>query len=366
MKIFLIMTKSEMVLTFRKGLICALKKNGYEVGVIAHDKDREKDIAMLGVKFYCVEQDNRGLNPFSIWQYRKRIKQILNTESPDVVFTFQLKPNTFGVSAAKAAGVGKMFCMVEGAGDVFINQSIKWKMVRTVVCLLYKRAFKNALKVFFLNKDDKAEFVDRGLVAPKKCEVIPGIGVDLEHFSHKPIKNTRTFLMIARMLKTKGVYEYCKCARIVKEKHPDVQFYYLGEEGTVKLADIQEYINDGSINYLGTTRDVRPYLENCAMLVLPSYREGLSMSIMEAEATGRGIITTDTAGCRDTVVDGHNGFLVQKADCEALAQKCIYIVEHPEEAVRMGENSRSFAEEHFDQNKINQKLIAIIQRVYGF
>lgn len=363
MKIFLIATKSESVLTFRKGLIGELKRNGHSVGIIAHDKKREKDIVALGAKFYCVEQDNRGINPFAILQYQNKIKQILKMESPDFVFTFQLKPNTFGVFAAKATGIEKIFCMVEGVGDVFINQSIKWKTIRAVVCSLYQRAFKNAQKIFFLNNDDKEEFVARGLVPEEKSEVIPGVGVDLEHFAGKPLQSNNTFLMIARMLKTKGVFEYCACARAVKEKYPDVQFNYLGEEGTVKLADIQEYITDGSVNYLGTTRDVRPYLDDCTMLILPSYREGLSMSIMEAEAVGRGIITTDTAGCRDAVADGYNGYLVPVRDYEAIAQKCFDIIEHPDEAVRLGANSRSFAETHFDQRKINEKLVAIIQSV---
>ena len=361
MKVFLIVTKSQTVLNFRTGLIQELKRNGCEVGIIAQDGDREQDIAELGVTFYCVKQDNRGVNPFAILQYQKRIKQILKEESPDLVFTFQLKPNTFGVYAAKAAGVRKVFCMVEGAGDVFNNQSLQWKLVRFVVCLLYRFTFKYAQKVFFLNHDDKAEFIQRKLVDAQKSEIIHGIGVDLEWFACKPVKNHRTFLMVARMLKTKGVLAFCKCARLVKQKYPDAQFNYIGAEGTITLADIREYLDDGSVNYLGTTKDVRPYLEDCTfLLLLSSYREGLPMSIMEAESVGRGIITSDNVGCRDTVIDGYNGFLVQKEDYETMAHKCIYVIEHPEEAIRMGANSRTFAEEHFDQKRINTGLCELI------
>lgn len=362
MKIILLVTKSETVLTFRKGLIEKLKQSGYQVGVIAHDAEREEEIAALGVSFYCVEQDNRGLNPFAILQYQQRIKQILKKETPDIVFTFQLKPNTFGVQAAKAAGVKKIFCMVEGAGDVFNNQSLKWRLVRFVVCQLYRNAFRNAKKVFFLNTDDKAEFEERKLISPQKSELVHGIGVNLEHFACKPIKSSRTFLMVARMLKTKGVMEYCKCARLVKEKYPDAVFNYLGAEGTVTLEDIREYLDDGSVCHLGTTKDVRPYLEDCTAMLLPSsYREGLPMSIMEAEATGRGIITCDNVGCRDTVIDGHNGYLVPCGDYEALARKCIEVIEHPELALQMGANSRTLAEERFDQKIINQKLLDALE-----
>lgn len=164
------------------------------------------------------------------------------------------------------------------------------------------------------------------------------------------------------MIRSKGVLEYCKCARLVKEKYPDAQFDYLGHESELTLADIQEYIDDGSVNYLGAVKDVRPYLESCTCLMLPSYyREGLPMSIMEAEATGRGIITCNTVGCKDTVVDGYNGFIVPQKNYEAMAEKCIYLIEHPEEAARMGENSRRFAEERFDQKKINQLLVLTLE-----
>ena len=184
--------------------------------------------------------------------------------------------------------------------------------------------------------------------------------MDLEKFAFKPIKNYRSFLMIARMLETKGVYEYCKCARIVKQQYPDAVFNYLGAEGTVKLCDIQEYIDDGSINYLGTTKDVRPYLEDCLLLLLPSYREGLPMSIMEAEAAGRGVITCNNVGCRDTVIDGYNGFLVEQKDYETIAKKCIWAIENPEQVTQMGANARSFAEKEFNADKINQRVYEVV------
>ena len=212
-----------------------------------------------------------------------------------------------------------------------------------------------------MNNDDKKEFLARGLVREEQCEVIHGIGVDLEKFAFKPIKNYRSFLMIARMLETKGVYEYCKCARIVKKQYPDAVFNYLGAEGTVTLNNIQEYIDDGSITYLGTTKDVRPYLEDCSVFVLLShYREGLPMSIMEAEATGRGIITSDNVGCRDTVVNEYNGFLVAKQDYQALAEKCFEFIENPHKVVEMGEKSRKLAEKWFDSNIVNNKIYEVL------
>lgn len=368
MKFLLIPTYSETVMTFRRSLIEELKRRGHEIVVIAQDDLFARDVRALGVSFYRAQQNNRSINPLSVLQYKRQLRQYIKSEAPDVVFTFQLKPNVFGIPAARAAGVKRVFGMVEGAGDVFIHNSLKWKLIRFGVCKLYKYAFQYAEKVFFLNQDDQQEFVSRKLVAQEKCRIIPGIGVDLERFEQKPIINKLNFLMIARMIRTKGVFEYCNCARQVKQKYPDTQFSYLGHESELKVADIQEYIEDGSVNYLGAVKDVRPYLENTTALLLPSYREGMPMSIMEAEATGRAIITSDSVGCKETVVDGYNGFIIPRGDDVTMAEKCIYMIEHPEETMRMGENSRRLAEERFAQGKINRHLADTLEgkgEIYG-
>ena len=362
-KILLLCVTSQNVITFRAGFIKTLQEKGYEVSVVAFDDEYQEEIQKLNVAFYCVKEENRGMNPLKILTLKGKYKKFIRQIQPDVVFTFMLKPNTFGVMASKSAGVKNIYSMVEGAGDVFIHNSLKWKIIRFVVCKLYKKSFKRVKKVFFLNNDDKAEFIKRKLVKEKQCVVIHGIGVDLEKFAFKPVKNERTFLMIARMLETKGVYEYCQCARIVKQKYPDAVFNYLGAEGNVKISDIQEYIDDGSINYLGTAKDVRPYLEDCSVFVLLShYREGLPMSIMEAEATGRAILTSDNIGCRETIINEYNGFLVEKKNYQALAERCCELIENPYKTREMGENSRIFAEKEFDSKKINQVIYEVIRQ----
>ena len=356
MHILFICTTSNQIITFRKSLIKELQNRGNKVSAIAFDEDYKAQVNEMGVDLYCVSAANRSLNPFQTLALKGRITKIIKQLSPDMVFTFMLKPNTFGVLAAHKAGIENIYSMVEGAGDVFIKNGFKWKVIRSVVCRLYKKAFKFSKKVFFLNNDDKAEFIERKLVKEEQCEVVHGIGVDLERFTYKPVKNNRTFLMIARMLKTKGVFEYCECARIVKQKYPDAVFNYLGAEGDVKVVDIDEYITDGSINYLGTTKDVRPFIEDCSLYLLPSYREGMPVSIMEAQAVGRGVITSNSVGCKDTVIDGYNGFLIEKKDVKAMAEKCIYAIEHFDEIAVMGQNARKFAKENFDCNKINEKI----------
>lgn len=361
MKISLVCVSSQNVVTFRRNLIEHLQKNGFDVSVIAFDDEYRKEVEEMGVKLYCVNDNNRSKNPLKILTLKKKYKKIFEIEKPDIVFTFMLKPNVFGALAASSAGVKKVFSMVEGAGDMFANDSLKWKIVRKVVCVLYKKAFKKVDRVFFLNNDDLNEFVKRKLLGKEKCEIIHGIGVDLERFDFREVKNYNKFLMVARMIETKGVLDYCKTARAVKEKYPEAEFGYLGGEGNVKLADIQEYVDDGSLNYLGTTKDVRPYLEDCSAFVLPSYyREGLPMSIMEAESMGRAVITCDNVGCRETVTDGYNGYLVEKRNVEKLIDACVKLIENPNLVVEMGRNSRNFAEENFDQEKINGKLIETI------
>lgn len=361
MRILLICNTSDSVIGFRKKLIEKMQENGHQVCAIAFDDKCREKIIEKNIDFYSLEDKNRSLNPLKILSLERRYKKLIKKINPNLVFTFQLKPNIFGVPAAKACGIKNIYSMVEGAGDVFINNTFKWKIIRFVVCKLYRRAFKFAKKVFFLNNDDKAEFLERKLVRENQCEIVHGIGVDLDWFSYKPVKNYKTFLMIARMLKTKGVFEYCKAARLVKQKYPDAVFNYLGGEGTVKLADIQEYIDDGSINYLGTTTDVRPYIEDCIVHILPSYREGLGLVNAEAGASGRLSITCDTVGTRDTVKDGYNGFLVPIKNAEIIAEKCIWAIENSEEAEGMGKNARKFAEENFDQKKINEKILNIIE-----
>ena len=360
-KILLACVTSQNVITFRRGLISALQKDGYNVSVVAFDRDYESDIAELGVDFHCIEDSNRSLNPLRILSLKCRYKSLIKSISPGVVFTFMLKPNIFATLAAHSSGVKRIFSMVEGAGDVFINNGLKWKAIRSVVCFLYKRSFRYSNKVFFLNTDDKEEFVARKLVTEEQAEVIKGIGVDLDHFAQKPLKNYNTFLMVARMLRTKGVLDYCECARRVKKIHPEVVFNYLGAEGNITLADIKEYIDDGSINYLGTTKDVRPYYEDSTFLILPSHREGCPVSVMEASAVGRGFITTVAPGCKQAALEGYNGFFVDIGNVDTLVQRCVDVLENPKKTEQMCENSRKFAEENFDQKMINENLILTIK-----
>ena len=360
-KILLICVTSQNVMTFRTGLIAALKARGFEVSVVAFDEEYKTEIEGLGVDFYCIPDSNRSMNPFKILSLQGKYEKLIKQIQPSTVFTFMLKPNTFGVQAARRAGVANIYSMVEGAGDAFVQDSLKWKIVRAVVCLLYRDAFRYAKRVFFLNEDDKAEFLSRELVTAVQCEQINGVGIDLNKFEFKPMQNQKNFLMVARMLQTKGIYEYCQAARLVKQKYPDAVFKYVGKEGDVTAENLREYIDENIIEYVGETRDVRPYYEECTANILPSWREGFGLVNAEAAAVGRPSITCDTIGTKETVRDGYNGFLTELKNPEELAEKIIYLIENPDEAKRMGENARKFAEECFAQEKINEKILSILE-----
>ena len=359
-KILLICVSSQNVITFRSGLIGALQGNGYEVSVVAFDDNYRSEIEELGVTLYCVNDSNRSTNPFRVLSLKKKYYNIIERVQPDIVFTFMLKPNIFGIPAAKKAGVKRICAMVEGAGDVFIYNTWKWKLVRLFVCWLYKKSFRIARKVFFFNDDDITEFCKRKLVKLMQCEKTAGVGVDIERFSFQPIKNQRSFLMIARMIKSKGIFEYCEAARQVKRQYPDAEFLYIGEESEVTMKDVQTYIEDGSVQFLGLQKDVRPYLQECTALILPSYREGFGLVNAEAGATGRAAITCNTVGTKETVKDGYNGFLVEVGDVSSIVEKIIYFIEKPEEAVRMGKNSREMAEKEFDRKIVNRKVMDVL------
>lgn len=360
MKILLVCSKSSVVVNFRKRFIEKLQALGHNVCALAFDNEHEETIKERNIEFHYFNDANRSLNPFKVLSLKNRYAKAIKEINPDLVFTFMLKPNIYGVQGAKKAGYTNIYSMVEGAGDVFIYNSLKWKLIRKFVCHGYKKAFKNSKKVFFLNSDDKKDFVKRGLVKDEQCELIHGIGIDLEHFEYQPIENKQTFLMIARLLHTKGVFEYCESAKIVKEKYPNATFNIVGPEGTIKAEDLKSYTESGIINYLGATTDVRPFINDASVHVLPSYREGLGLVNAEAGAMGRPIITCDTNGTRDTVIDGYNGFLVPIKNSNAIAEKMIYFLENPEQIEVMGKNARKYAEDMFDHRVINKKICEVI------
>ena len=353
-RVLMFCSSSQNIYTFRIPLIYKFRNEGFDVYATAFDDDYADELKKENINFISINDSNRSVNPLKALKLKGKFYSIICDVHPDIVFTFMLKPNTFGVLAAKKAGIKNVYSMVEGAGDPFINNGIKWNIIKKIECYLYRKSFRYTKKVFFLNTDDIDEFVRLNLVKKEKTVRIYGIGVDFNKFKYENVNSeSNTFVMIARMLETKGVYEYCKCAELVKKEFPEAEFLYLGAEGTIKASDIKYYIDNNYVTYIGSVKDVRPYLARSLVLILPSYREGMPMSIMEAETSGRGIITTDAVGCKDTVIDGYNGKIVPKAEYKSIAEICIKIINNKNIAVEYGLNARKYAEKNFDSRMIN-------------
>lgn len=360
--ITLICGRTFTVVKFREKLIESLINNNYKVSVIALDNDYEDRIVEWGAKFYCINHNNRSVSIRNKISLYRNILDLLVEIKPDIVFTFMLTPNIFGTLAAHKCGIKRIYSMVEGAGDVFFYQSPKWILTRFITCFLLRKSFRYVNKVFFLNDDDKKEFIHRRIVSKNKCIRIDGIGVDTNHYKFTNINNTNNFLMIARMMPSKGIKEYCEAARIVKKRYPNANFYYAGEEFTLKKKDIQEYIDDSSITYLGYQDDIRSLYQNCFCMVSTSYyREGLPMVLMEAGSSGRPSIVLNNYGCKEIIRNKYNGLIVDSKKPKDIAKAMIYALENKDEMIQMGANARKLIEEKYNQRTINDQILNVLK-----
>jgi len=282
-----------------------------------------------------------------------------------LVFNYTIKPVIFGSIAARLAGVKNIYSMLTGLGYVFVAKGGKALIIKTISKFLYRIALKRCDKVLFQNPDDLNEFVSCKLVAREKTALINGSGVNLDHFYPVALPEEVSFLMICRIIKDKGVIEYLKAAEIVKRTYPNTRFSLVGpfdvNPSALSFEDIKPYIDSNIINYLGETRDVRPFLEKASVFVLPSYREGTPRTVLEAMAMGRAIITTDAPGCRETVVDGLNGFLVPVKDVENIARSMMYLIEHEDELHVKGRESLEICREKYDVNKVNESIMSYLK-----
>ena len=365
MKFVLISPKNRTVWNFRGDLLRELIRRGHEVVVTGPDQTDVEKITALGARFVEIPMNKTGTSIRADLRYCRALTKFLRAEKPQVTLGYTVKPCIYGAIAAWRAGVPAIASMVTGGGYTFIATSLKARLLGWVVRTLYRHAFRKATHVIFQNSDDRREFCERGLADPAKCLVVNGSGVNLEHFRPVPLPGRTTFLMISRLLRSKGVGEYLEAARLVKQKFPDARFGLLGKFET-QMQDalpreyVQKFVDDGIVERFEETSDVRPYYADCSVYVLPSYREGTPRTVLEAMATGRPIVTTDTQGCRETVRDGENGFLVPVRQIAPLADKLAFFLEHPAAIATMGAASRQYAEEKFDVVKVNEAICACL------
>ncbi|MCO7570701.1 glycosyltransferase family 4 protein [Pseudomonas chlororaphis] len=374
MKIALIGTTAACVYGFRADLIKALVAGGHEVYALALDydeKSREK-VQKLGAITVDYKFSRAGLNPFSDVANTLKLAKSLKQIKPDLVFSYFSKPVIFGTFAAVLAGVKRRIGMLEGLGYVFTDTpsgtGYKVRVLRQVQALLYRLSFPFLERIIFLNPDDPVDLIDKYRISVKKVDVLGAIGLNLQDYPYSPsvTKSPISFLFIGRLLAEKGVNEYVAAARLVKKRYPQTRFVMLGgldEEnpGGLSAATLKQLVEDGLVVHPGHVSNVVDWIIESDVFVLPSYyREGVPRSTQEAMAVGRAVITTDVPGCRETVVDGVNGFLVPRWSAQKLAEKMLFIIEHPECLEKMGQESYRIAQEKFNAQKVNERLLNLL------
>jgi glycosyltransferase involved in cell wall biosynthesis len=257
-------------------------------------------------------------------------------------------------------GIKEFYPLIAGVGSVFLGNGLKRKIVRTILVNEYRIGMKKAPNVFFQNSDDLKVFTDNRIIPGEKAVMLNGSGVNIDKFTPTELPEKESFLCISRLIRDKGVCEYLDAAREIHKRYPEVCCVLVGPYDTnisaIKPEDVQPYIDDGSIEYVGEQKDVYPYLRDCTAYVLPSYHEGTPKTVLEAMACGRPTITTDAPGCRETVTDGVNGYLVPVKDVGAIVDAMEKIIADPEKTAQMAVAARNLAEDKYDVNKVNQKI----------
>jgi glycosyltransferase involved in cell wall biosynthesis len=368
MRVMLVANTAWYLFNFRLNLMTALRTAGHTVIAVAPSDAYAERIRAAGFACEDIQLSGRGKNPLkellSVVGLRRRIILL----RPDVVLSYTPKGNIYSGMAASGLTI-KTVPNVSGLGTAFVRNGV----LKRIVTPLYRIAFSRAYHVFFQNQDDMDHFLHVRLVDPDKCERLPGSGVDLTRFTPQPIPETPAdapvFLLIARMMWDKGVGEYVHTARRVLSFYPHARFQLLGfvdvdNPSSISRHQIDEWVEEGLVEYLGATDDVRPYLARANCVVLPSYREGVPRTLLEAGATGRPVITTDAPGCRDAVFDGHTGLVCRPRSVDDLVAKVLsFIAMSPADRARMGRQARTFVEENFDERVVIDRYLEIIAGV---
>lgn len=365
-KVLVIASFAKSLVAFRGELIQAMLDRGIEVHCVAPELNGEVERTLVSIGCHChsVTMSRAGIAPMTDIALLVNLTLLMRTQKFDSALAYTIKPIVFGMLAAKLARIPVRTALVTGLGFAFERvEGAKGRLARMIARALYRVGMNCATRVIFQNPDDQSLVTKSFGIDLGKLGLVNGSGVSLSSFEMKQIPaQPPTFLMIARLLLAKGVFEYAAAAELIKAKHPDVKFLLAGwidnSPGAIDLGDLARWKDRGAVTFLGHLEDVRPALESCSVYVLPSYREGTPRTVLEAMATGRPVVTTDAPGCRETVKDGDNGFLVPVRSVEALATAMERFIHDPLLAQRMGARSREIVEEKYDVRKVNQVMLS--------
>jgi len=372
LKVMIAINDAWNIYNFRAGLIRSFLDKGYEVIAVAPAGEYAARLEAMGCRFLEIPIDSQGTSPVRDILLLSRFIRLLRRERPDIFLGYTVKPNVYGSMAAHVLGI-PVINNITGLGASFINHGI----LTRIVSQLYKASLRKSRRVFFQNGDDRHHFIESGLVHQDVTELLPGSGVNIEHFSAASSTGRNShhgerpfrFLLIGRLLWDKGVGEFVDAARELRKKYPHVEFCLLGflnveNPAAISREQVDAWIEEGVVDYLGVTDDVRQEIENADCIVLPSYREGAPRSLLEAAAMAKPIIATDTVGCREVVVHDETGKLCAVRDAEDLAEKMEQMLEMPhEERIEMGRRGRKRVIEQFDEQIVIRKYHDAIDEI---
>ena len=360
-RIVILCSHTPSLFWFRMDMMRTFIEKGWQVTACGNEAESEwkPSFEEQGIAYRQIYVNRNSTNPLDDIRTYRSIKRILAELKPDKIFTFQAKTVIYGGLAARRLKAGEVYPLIAGIGSVFLDKSLRIRIALAVMKRSYTAALKKSRLVFFQNRNDVELFKKLGIIKDQEVVYLHGSGVNTERFAVLPMPERFGFLCTARIIRDKGVMEYLEASRIIKEKRPEVRCMLVGPFDTnpsaVKPAELEPYISAG-VEYFGYQEDVRPYLEQCSVFVLPSYREGTPKAVLEAMSCGRAVITTDVPGCRETVTDGVNGRLIPAKDVEELVKCMESFIADPAMAARMGAEGRRLAEEVFDVRSVDRVI----------
>jgi glycosyltransferase involved in cell wall biosynthesis len=382
-KITIIGNNADGILRFRGPLIQDLISRGHHIILyFPYEKkyiDQIEELRLLCQSIRFLPLKRSGLDPIYDLVSLITIIKYLLIDRPDVVISYSIKPSIYGSIAAKLANIPKIISVITGLGYSFYNNNLKQRVINVIVRTLLKISLKFCNKVIFFNNDDRIYFIRSNIINIERSFVINGSGVIINTGPNQqggktnkkvfyfldPFLKPITFLMAARFLKEKGIYEYLSACKYLKQKYNNIRFYLAGKPddnpSSLSLNVVREIASSSRVDLLGYI-DLSEIMKEVSVYVLPSYREGLSRSILEAMAMGRPIITTDAPGCKETVINGYNGIIVPVKNIEALIKAMEKFILNPNLIKKMGKSSRKLVEKCFDANKINEIMITLIEK----
>jgi len=370
MKVIIVNNTTWNVKNFRKGLVLSLIDRGDKVVVVTPKDKYVGEVLDFGCEHFNINLDNKGVNPVNDLYLLFQYLRIFYRERPNVILAYTAKPNIYGSIAASFYSI-PIVNNISGLGTAFIRGELLGK----IVSLLYKFSLRKSECVFFQNNDDKDLFLKKNLVTKNQVDILPGSGVNLEYYqpSNLNIVNRNqdefVFLLIARLIWDKGIQEYVDAARLIKKSNLKVRFQILGfldvdNQTAVLKSDIDIWVQEDVIEYLGSADDVRDYIHKSDCIVLPSYREGTPRTLLEAAAMGKPIITTNVEGCREVVDDGINGYLCNVRDAHDLAKKMEIMLEMDSKTIEeMGLKGRKKMEKEFDERIVISKYVSVVNKI---